>query len=435
MWRGVVARVFGRLTTGVLGGRGAGAGTAYIAGSFFVAGVLTFAFQSLSMRALGGPAAYAPVALLWNTTFLVVLILWTGATQTLGRYVAEREARGEGWEPVLRSVRRWQAGLVAVFVLGALLAGPLLVERVFEGFWLTAAFVVAVVLYAPEYFRRGLFNGHRQPMRMGAQILAEAGSRVAIAAGLLALGFGAAGPALAIVLAPVVGWLAVRPAPVSLPERVGEPFSTAKALRFAGPVLVCMACAQALASGGVILVGLLGGTAAQVGLFGAALIVTRIPQYVLSPAIGALLPHASRALEAGGQLALDRFVARVAGGMALVGALLVGGVWVFGEWGLKVFGGARFEASRELLVALALLAALYLFCDALNQALFALGGTRLAALAWLLALPVAALGLVFLREMDLLYRVSYALVLGTLVVAAAQAAFYLAARRSPPAGT
>jgi O-antigen/teichoic acid export membrane protein len=194
-----------------------------------------------------------------------------------------------------------------------------------------------------------------------------------------------------------------------------------------------MACAQALASGGVILVGLLGGTAAQIGLFGAALIVTRIPQYVLSPAIGALLPHASRALQAGGQRALDSFVSRVAGGMAVVGALLVGGVWLFGEWGLKVFGGASFEADRDLLVALGLLAALYLLCDALNQALFAIGRTRLAALAWLLALPVAALGLFGFAGLDLLYRVSYALVLGILAVAIAQAAFYLAARGRPQA--
>lgn len=398
-----------------------------------MAGVLTFGFQSLSMRALGGPAAYAPVALLWNATFLVVLILWTGATQTLGRYVAERETRGEDWEPVLRSVRRWQWGLVAAFVAGAALASPLLVGRVFGEPWLLVAFVAAVALYAPEFYRRGLFNGHRQPTRMGAQILAEAGSRVVIAALLLALGLGVFAPALAIVLAPAVGWLAVRPAPVPAPERVGEPFSTAKALRFAGPVLVCMACAQALASGGVILVGVLGGTAAQVGLFGAALIVTRIPQYVLSPAVGALLPHASRALAAGGQAALDRFVARVVGGMALVGALLVGGVWFLGEWGLKVFGGASFEADRGLLVALGLLAALYLMCDALNQALFALGRTQAAALAWLLALPVAAVGLLGFGGLELLYRVSYALVLGMLAVAMAQAAFYLAARGRPQA--
>jgi O-antigen/teichoic acid export membrane protein len=319
--------------------------------------------------------------------------------------------------------------LVILFVLGALLASPLLVREVFGSVWLTGAFIVGVVLYAPEFFRRGVFNGHRQPVRMGVQVLAEAVGRVVLAAGLLAAGLGVVGPALAIVLAPLIGLLAVRPAPVPAPERAGGPFSTGKALRFAGPVLVCMACAQALGSGGVILVGLLGGTAAQVGLFGAALIFTRIPQYVLSPAIGALLPHASRALSTGGQTALDRFVGRVVGGMVLVGVLLVGGVWVFGEWGLKVFGGSEFQASRELLVALALLAALYLFCDALNQALFALGQARLAALAWLLSLPVAVVGLGLLRDVDVLHRVSYALTIGTLAVSVAQAVCYLTVRR------
>ncbi len=83
-----------RIFSGLKGQQGAGAGSLFIGLSFVVAGALTFVFQGVSMRALGGPAAYAPVALLWNATFLVVQMLWVAATQTLGRHVAEREARG-----------------------------------------------------------------------------------------------------------------------------------------------------------------------------------------------------------------------------------------------------------------------------------------------------------------------------------------------------
>src|SRR3712207_7136350 len=50
-------------------------------------------------------------------------------------------------------------------------------------------------------FRRGIFNGHRQPTRMGGQILAEAASRVVVTVALLAAGLGVAAPAIAIVLA------------------------------------------------------------------------------------------------------------------------------------------------------------------------------------------------------------------------------------------
>lgn len=409
--------------------RGAGAGSLYVAGAFLVAGVLTYAFQSLSAHTLG-KEDYGPLALLWSATFLTVQVLWVGGTQTLGRYVAEREAQGQGWEPVVRSVRRWQIGLLVAFVVVAGLASPLLTRYVFGDAWLTAAFIVVVALYAPEYFRRGMFNGHRQPLRLGAQIVAEASSRTLVAAVLLAVGWGVLGPALAIVLAPVVGVLAVRPAPVPPPEREGEPFSAGRAFRFAGPVLVCMACAQALMNGGPILASLLGGSRAQVGVLGAALILSRVPQYVLSPAIGALLPHASRVLSTEGRASFERFVLKAVGAMGAVGVLTILAAWTLGEWGLRLFAGAEFDASRGVLASLAALAAFYLLSETINQALFALGHARLAALGWLLGLPVSAVGLAVFR-IEVVERVSYSLALGALAAAVFQAAFYLAARRRP----
>jgi O-antigen/teichoic acid export membrane protein len=405
--------------------QGAGAGSVYIAASFAVSGVLTYAFQSLSIHALGKDG-YAPLALLWSATFLTVQVLWIGATQTLGRYVAEREAHGRDWGPVVASVRHWQVGLMVAFVLGALLASPLLTGELFQDPWLTAAFIVAVVLYAPEYFRRGIFNGHRQSFRLGAQIVAESASRVLVAAVLLAVGWGVFGPAIAIVLAPLIGVLAVRPAPVPPPEREGEPFSTWGAFRFAGPVLACMAFAQVLMNGGPILARLLGGTDPQVSVLAAAVILTRIPQYVLSPAIGALLPRASRVLSTEGRTAFDRFVVRAAGVVGLVGVLMVIGTWLSGGWGMRLF--ASFGADREVLVALAAMAAFYLLSETLNQGLFALGHGRLAALGWFVGLLASAVCMAALG-VGIVERVSYSLTLGTFVAAVAQAVFYLVTRR------
>jgi O-antigen/teichoic acid export membrane protein len=408
--------------------RGAGAGSAYIAVSFGVSGVLTFAFQGLSTRYLG-VQGYAPLALLWSATFLTVQVLWIGATQTLGRYVAEREAQGKDWGPVVASVKRWQIGLAVVFVLGALLASQALTS-LFGNAWLTVAFIAAVVLYSPEYFRRGIFNGHRQPLRLGLQIVAESAGRVLVAAVLLVLGWGVFGPALAIVLAPLIGVLAVRPAPVPLPEREGEQFSTGHALQFAAPVLACMAFAQALMNGGPILADLIGGTRAQVSLFAAALIFTRIPQYVLSPAIGALLPRASRVLSTEGQAPFERFVLRALGIVGLVGVLMIGGTWLFGEWGLRLFAGEEFVVERAVLVALAAMAAFYLLSETVSQGLFALGRGRLAALGWFVGLLASALCLATLG-VGVVERVSYSLALGTFASAAVQGIFYLALRRGP----
>lgn len=408
------------------GRQGAGVGSAYIALSFAVSGALTFGFQSLAAHTLG-KAGYAPLALLWAAVFLAVQVLWTGGTQTLGRYVAERQSQEQDWRPVLRSVRRWQTGLAVVFVAGALLASPWL-TRLFGDPWLTAAFIVTVLVYAPEYFRRGVFNGHHQSTRLGAQILAESSGRLLIAAGLLAVGAGVFGPVLAILLAPVIGVLAVRPASVEPPEQPGEPFSAVSAFRFAGPVLICVGFAQALMNGGPILVSVLGGTPAQVGLFGAALILTRIPQYVMSPAIGALLPHASRILFTGGPGPFGRFIGLTVAIVSLIGVFMVGGAWLLGEWGIKLFAGRDFDASREMLATLAALAAFYLIAEVLNQALFARGQARLAALGWAVGLVSTLASLAVLRT-GVLERVSFSLAFGAGAAVVMQTVLYLGARR------
>jgi O-antigen/teichoic acid export membrane protein len=409
--------------------QGAGAGSAYVAGSFFVSGVLTYIFQGLSTRFLG-KVGYGELIILWSTTFLVVQVLWIGISQTLGRYVSEREARGEDWRPVILSTRRLQIWVLAAFLLVCSLVSPFLVHGLFNGSWfIMLAFLAAVAAYAPEYFRRGTFSGHRQFARLGALHVAESSSRALITAILLVAGAGVVGPAIAIVLAPLIGVLLIRPASGSPPEKEGEVFSAVGAFAFAGPVLACVAFAQLLMNGGPILVSLLDGTRAQVGVFGAALILTRVPQYVLSPVIGALLPHASRILATEGLRAFDRFVGKAAGIAVLVGILMVWGTWLLGEWGMRLFA-PDFDASRGLLVGLAALAASYILSDTLNQALFARGQTRLAVLGWLVALPICGVCLALLNT-GILERVSYSLALAALAAAASQAAFYLAIRKLP----
>jgi O-antigen/teichoic acid export membrane protein len=120
-------------------------------------------------------------------------------------------------------------------------------------------------------------------------------------------------------------------------------------------------------------------------------------------------------------------VVRAVVAVGLVGVLMVGGTWVLGEWAMRLFAGREFDASREMLITLAALAAFYLMCDLLNQALFARGSAWLAALGWLIGLLVSATCMALLR-IEVLERISYSLALGALAAAVAQAAFYLATR-------
>ena len=403
-------------------------GSAYVLISFFVSGVLTFGFQGLSSNVLG-KTDFGKLMLLWSATFMTVQILWVAGTQTLGRYISERESKKQDWAPVVRSVKRWQVWVLIVFVVGSVIAGPLLTRSVFKGeYWLTIIFIISVAAYAPEYFRRGIFNGHRQFSRLGGQILAESLGRLLIAAAFFIVGYGVIGPAIAIAVAPIIGVLAVRPSPPDPPESLGDPFDAGSASRFAAPVLVCMACAQAYANGGPLLINFFGGTLGQVGLFGAALILTRIPQYVISPAIGSWLSHASRKLATEGSRAFDRFVLGAVGLVGLIGLFMLGGTWVLGEWAIKL-AGKDFDAGRALLMSLAALAAFYLICDLMNQVLFARGLGRLAVAAWVSSLPVAGICMAVL-DVEVLYRISISLVVGVCVVAILQTTFYLLATRT-----
>lgn len=419
-------RAASRLMRPLLGAtpQGARAGTAYVALSFAVSGVFTYVFQSLSARLLG-PAGYGQLALLWSATFLTVQVLWIGASQTLGGHIAEREARGRDWRPVLSAVRRMQALLLGCFLLLAAAASPVL----FGGnAALTAAYAAAVAAYAPEYHRRGVFGGYRQFSRLGLLHVTESASRAALAAALLLAGAGVWGPALAMVAAPLIAVLVVRPANPS-PPPASEPFSLRRALGFASPVLVCMALAQAFMNGGPLLVPLLGGSGEQAGLLLAALILARAPQYVLSPAIAGLLPHASRTLAEDGPAGLDRFAARAAALVAAVGLAMVGGVWLAGEPAMRLLYGPGFGVGREVLVPLAALAGLYLLCEVLNQALFARGLGSRAALGWLCGVPAAAASLAVFSGASPVPRVAHALTAGVLAAALAQLALYLDARR------
>ena len=416
-----------RLLSGLKGQQGAGAGSAYVAFAFATSGLLTFVFHGYAGRTLG-EARYGDFAVLWTVVFLVAQVLWIGVSQTLGRYVADREARGEDPAPVISSVRRFQTALLAAFILFSLLLSPLLTGAVFEGDWLlTVAYVASVAALAPEYFRRGTFGGSRQFARLGALHVVESSSRLLIAAVLLLFGTGMVGPAAAMVFAPLVAVLAVRPVRATTSWKPGASFSALGALRFAGPVLACVAFAQALMNGGPLLVRLLGGTSDQIALLASALILARTPQYVLSPVVSSLLPHASRALAREGAAGFDRFVLRAVSAVAAVGVGMVAGTWILGEWAVGLVYGEAFEADRGLLATLAALAAFYLLSEMLNQALFALGRGRVAALGWFVGLPVSALCLALL-DVGVVERVAYSLSVGVVVAAAAQAVLYLAMR-------
>ncbi len=422
-------RRFGPAT--LAGTQGVRAGSLYLILALGVSGASTLLFQIIARRSLG-PDRWGSVAILWSCTFLASQVLWVSTTQTLARHISEREARGEGWLAVVHAVRRLGLFLLGGFVVLVLLLSPLFSSRLFGGErWLTAALVVAVAGYAFNYFRRGLLTGHRQFARLSVLLITESLVRLLLTAILIGLGAGILGPAIAIAAAPILGALVVRPSPSAPSGADGAPFDLGHAMGFALPVLVCMSCAQAIANGGPIVIGGLGGPDGHVraGLMLNALTLTRMPQFVLSPAVNNLLPHLSRIAAIDDRRAFDRFAGTAFGLIALAGAGLVGGTWLLGELAMRLTFGADAAMDRVLLTVLALLAALYLLNELLNQILFARGLAALAAAGWVLGLLATAVGILVLK-MELLARVSYALAIGAMVTSVALASAHLLTSRT-----
>jgi O-antigen/teichoic acid export membrane protein len=168
-----------------------------------------------------------------------------------------------------------------------------------------------------------------------------------------------------------------------------------------------------MANGGPIVIGGLGGPDAHVraGLMLNALTLTRMPQFVLSPAVNNLLPHLSRIAAIGDRRAFDRFAGTALVLIVLAGGGLVGGTWLMGELAMRLTFGSDAAMDRGLLTTLALLAALYLLNELLNQMLFARGFAALAAVGWVLGLLATGVGIAVLSQ-ELLTRVAYALTLG-----------------------
>src|SRR3954470_22633846 len=119
-------------------------GAALLSIGTLASGVLAYAFNLVAARSLGA-SAYGPVAVLWAAMFLVSVVLFRPAEQTLARNIAERVTRGEDARSVARAVA-WLtlAALVVVAAVGAA-TWSTLTEKLFDGHgYLTACLLASI---------------------------------------------------------------------------------------------------------------------------------------------------------------------------------------------------------------------------------------------------------------------------------------------------
>lgn len=395
-------------------------GTVAVGAGLAVTGIASYGYLVISARVLG-PAEAGSLSVLWALVFMLGGI-FLPFEQEVSRRLVGRRVAGLGGRSIARRALALGAVLVAVLVVVIGVAAPTLSDRLFNG---QSLLVVGLMLGAAGYlvanWTEGVLSGSGRFGRYGGYLGAEALLRLGFCLVLLAVGVRTAGPiGLALGLAPLV---------VALPalwwrrdHHLEEPEVAWRELAAGlGKLLAAAVLAQALINASPVLLQLLAGPeqAAEVGIFGAALVVARVPLFLFQALQAVLLP-ALAALAVAERFA--EFRAGVRRMVVVVAALGAAGVLVAYAIGpaviLRVFGPA-FPVDRRTVGLLAGASAFFMLATTLAQALIALGGAAQVAGGW--GAGVVAMAAVVAVGNDPLFTVEMAFLIATVVATAAMA--------------
>jgi O-antigen/teichoic acid export membrane protein len=392
------------------------AGAWLVSGAMVLSGVLTYAFQVLAARTLG-PHAYGQIGVLWAAMFLAAIMIYRPLEQTSARAIADRLARGEEIETVLRSVGLMAAASLVVLGAATAAAWRPLTDRLFLGDGtMTAMLVAGIAAYGVSYLARGLFGGARWFGGYGLILVADSIARLAVAAPLVVVASKDLAAA-AVVAAGIGGALVplavarrrVRPL---LGGRAGSPFRLRTAASFAAPAGLIAGADQLLVNGAPLLVIVGGGRGASgaAGVVFAATMLVRVPVYVFQGFAASLLPNLTHLAARDDAARFRGAVARTAAVLLGGGACVVVGAAALGPGAMGVLYGSGFEAGRVELALLGAGVACYLAASTFSQALLALDAGRRAAVAWTAAAVLFA-ALYAVLPGDPLFRIALAFAL------------------------
>jgi O-antigen/teichoic acid export membrane protein len=180
-------------------------GTVPVAAALVVTGITSYAFLAVVSRAL--PAKqHDAVSVLWAVVFFLSPGLFIPVEQEVGRAIAHRRSRGQGWTPIVRRAGQVAGIFGAVLTIAALAANGPLRHGLFDGQWLVLiGLLLALDLYAVEFLLRGTLAGTGRFVAYGWVFGVESVVRLAGALALYAAGVKTAGAyGLTIGLAPLV---------------------------------------------------------------------------------------------------------------------------------------------------------------------------------------------------------------------------------------
>jgi len=385
-------------------------GTWVIALGAIVASLGAYVFQVVGGRTLGADG-FAPVATVWTIGFLVYTIVMLPVEQMTTRTVTLRA--GEALDSDTR--RQITVTLAGGAVLGLVIAA-LGVDRFFSG---RAVFVapIALLLFVRALMTvaRGVMAGRRRFMAYGVTMILEAVALIGLGVIFSVIDVGAFWFAISLGAAPLT-LLLVRPYKIRIdPTRTATDIPTTTGLLRL--LVVASALSQLILAGGPLVVGLVGGTAAEVSIYFITFTLLRGPITASYPLGTRFLAAMTTALSEDKPEVLHTWAARLAGiGGSLALAAGVVSYLILPEI-IQVLYGSEFRPSAlvgGLGGAGAVAALVILF---VTQIVIARGRTRDLAIGWVIAAGVAAAVLV-ISGAEPLTRVAYAFAGGELTALA-----------------
>ena len=379
-------------------------GTWMIAVGAIVASIGAYAFQVVGGRSLGADG-FAPVATVWTIGFLVYTIVMLPVEQMTTRTVTLRA--GEALAPHTR--RQIAIALISGGLIGVAVAAVGR-DRFFEG---SAAFIAAMALLmlsrALMTIARGVMAGRRRFSAYGISMMLEAVALVTLGVIFAVLDVGAFWFGASLGAAPLT-LLMVRPylvrrdpgrSPAPIPETTG----------LLQLLVVAAALSQLILASGPLVVGLVGGTAAEVSVFFITFTLLRGPITASYGLATRFLAAMATALSDNRPEELHAWASRLGVIGAAASALAGVGSYYILPSIIEVLYGVEFRPSALVgglggAGAVAALAVVFV-----TQILIARGKTRDLAAGWLIAAAAAGTVLV-VGNTDPLTRVAYAFAVG-----------------------
>lgn len=407
-----------------------------------VSGIAAYAFLSVSSHMLD-EEAYKPVAAIWAVTFTVAPGFFMPVEQEISRAVARRFAIGQGSGPLLRRAALLAFGLLAIIIILASAASPVITRELFDGEWtLFAALLLGISGYCVSHLVRGVLSGRGHFKPYGVYLGAEATIRLLICIALAVVGTNTAGPVgLAIGISPAFAVALVARSAAPDFDHDGPEAPWNELTPSLGALLAGSVCSMALMNAAMIGATILANDAedAEVKKVFNGVIVARVPLFLFQAVQAALLPRLAALAVA------HRFAEFRASLRKLL--IVVIGIGLLGTMGGALIGPlvVRIAFDVELghldLGLLAAATGFFIVAQSFAQALIALGCQGRVALGWFIGVVVfvvtTALGNDLLLRLELASLIASAAAGVALAVALRQRLHQAEAEavRSPAAAT